>query len=136
MEPLQRALVDFMVVISACDAEMTDSELRTIGATVTNMPIFRGFDSNALPKLAAETAARINRDGDLTHLIEGIANNVPAELTETAYVCAAEVAAADGLDRREERRVLNLIAQALKLDPLVAAAIERAAHARQRRLPH
>lgn len=136
MEPLQRALIDFMVVISACDAEMTDSELRTIGATVTNMPIFRGFDSNQLPPLAAETAAKINRNGDLSGLIAGIAANVPAGLAETAYVCAAEVAAADGLDRREERRVLNLIAKALKLDPLVAAAIERAAHARQRRLPH
>jgi tellurite resistance protein len=136
MDSLQRALVDLMVVISACDAEMTDSELRTIGATATNMPIFRGFDAEALPKLAAESAAKINRDGDLSALIQGIVANVPAGLTETAYVCAAEVAAADGLDRREERRVLNLIAQALRLDPLVAAAIERAAHARQRRLPH
>jgi tellurite resistance protein len=136
MHALQRALIDFMVVISACDAEMTDSELRTIGATATNMPIFRGFDSNGLPKLAAETAAKIERGGDLSALIEGIAANVPAPLAETAYVCAAEVAAADGLDRREERRVLNLIAQALQLDPLVAAAIERVAHARQKRLPH
>jgi len=34
------ALIYAMVLVSAADAEMTDSELRTIGEVVTHFPVF------------------------------------------------------------------------------------------------
>ena len=57
-------------------------------------------------------------------------NQLPAKLKETAYALAVEVAASDLAVGREELRFLAILRDALDLDKLVTAAIERSAIAR------
>jgi len=61
--------------------------------------------------------------------------SVPALLRETAYMIACEVAVADGPPGPEELRVLEVLRDALELDPFVTAAIEWGARARYTSLP-
>ncbi len=68
-------------------------------------------------------------------VVIAIARSVlPARLRDTAYALAAEVVAADLLERLEELRVLQLLREALELDPDTVQAIEATVRARHRRL--
>ena len=66
-------------------------------------------------------------------MLDLIADGLPERLHETAYVLAAEVAATDLRVKVEEVRFLELLAERLKLDKLVCAALERAARARHQK---
>jgi hypothetical protein len=61
-----------------------------------------------------------------------IAAALPVPLRETAYALACDVVAADRGASQSELRLLGMLRERLELDPLVAAAIERAARARHR----
>ena len=63
-------------------------------------------------------------------MLQTIAGALPRKLHETAYALAVEVAAADLKVPDEEIRLLELLRDALHLDKLVTAAIERSARAR------
>ncbi len=55
-------------------------------------------------------------------------------LRETAYALACDVVAAGKGSSQPVLRMLELVMQELRLDPLVAAAVERGARARHQRL--
>ena len=61
--------------------------------------------------------------------------SLPPRLHETAYALAVEVAAVDLHVEQEELRFLQILRDALNLDPLAIAAIERGARARYRVSP-
>ncbi|MGD9538042.1 MAG: tellurite resistance TerB family protein [Alphaproteobacteria bacterium] len=127
-------LIYTMVLVSAADREMTDNEMASIGQDVLRLPIFRDFDQNRLPKVAAECAELLDSDEGLDTVLEFIARSLPDRLRETAYALACEIAAADGKVTPEESRILELIRHKLELGRLVSAAIERGARARAMRL--
>jgi hypothetical protein len=66
----------------------------------------------------------------MTTVLGLVNNQLPTKLKETAYALAVEVAAADLVVGREELRFLAILRDALELDKLVTAAIERSAIAR------
>ncbi|HXK54782.1 MAG TPA: tellurite resistance TerB family protein [Hyphomicrobiales bacterium] len=128
--PVQSALIYVMVTMSAVDSSMNDAELRKIGNIVANLPAFKGFDQNRLVSEAEACGEIVSRDGGLKHVLDLIANSLPAKLHETAYALAVEVAAADLAVGQEELRFLQLLRDRLNLEKLVVAAIERGARAR------
>ena len=128
--PVQSALIYVMVTMSAVDSSMNDAELRQIGNIVGNLPVFKGFDQNTLVKEAETCGEIVSKDGGLSHVLDVIANSLPAKLHETAYALAVEVAAADLAVGQEELRFLQLLRDRLDLEKLVGAAIERGARAR------
>ena len=130
----QEALIYVMVTMSAADRSMTDNELRRIGGIVKNLPVFEGFDKERLVAVAEDCGALLNEDDSLDGVLALIAASLPAKLYDTAYALAVDVAAADLDVEQEELRLLQLIRDHLDLDPLVCAAIERAARARFRKL--
>ena len=123
-------LIYTMVLASAADADMTDSELRVIGDIVTHLPVFADYDKNSLPDTTAECAALLNADDGLDTVIEIIREALPAKLRETAYAIACDVVAADAEASQEELRLLEMLRHRLDIDRLTAAAIERGARAR------
>ncbi|HEX2448013.1 MAG TPA: tellurite resistance TerB family protein [Methyloceanibacter sp.] len=131
-EPLNHhaALIYVMVTMSAVDRAMTDAELARIGEIVSNLPIFRDFDHNALVKTAEGCGEILAADGGLEHVLVLIRSNLPKKLRETAYAVALEVAAADLNVRPEEARFLEMLGDSLDLDRLTTAAIERGIRAR------
>ena len=124
------ALIYTMILVSAADRNMTDAELRTIGEIVRYLPIFKKFDLDKLPKVAADCAEILDDDEGLDKALEVIKGALPQKLHETGYAVACDVAAADGHIEPEVIRLLELLRHALGVDRLAAAAIERAARAR------
>ncbi|MDE0059885.1 MAG: tellurite resistance TerB family protein [Defluviicoccus sp.] len=128
------ALIYAMVLASAADREMTDTELRRIGQIVDRLPVFDDFDTDALAARAAECAELLNAEDGLEAVIEAIRGALPQKLRETAYAVACEIVVADGKVAQEEVRLLEMLAEGLPIDRLAAAAIERGARARHMRL--
>ncbi len=124
------ALIYTMVLVSAADGAMSDTELRTIGDIVTKMPVFRDFDAERLVKVAGECGEVMSGEGGLEAVLGLIKEAIPPKLAETAYAVAVEVATADDRLGQEELRVLELIRHTLGIERLHAGAIERSARAR------
>jgi len=124
------ALIYTMVLMSAADREMSDAELSSIGEMIGNLPVFRRYDRNKIPKTAASCVDLLQKKDGLDSIVRHIRDGLPAHLRETAYALACEVAAADGKVTEEEMRLLELIRHGLEIDRLIAAGIERGARAR------
>jgi tellurite resistance protein len=128
------ALIYVMVTISAVDRAMSDEELSRIGQIVSNLPIFADFDENGLVQTAQACGEVLAGDDGLNKVLALVKRTLPSPLRETAYALAVDVAAADLLIQKEERRFLELLAENLEISKLVVAAIERGARARHRTL--
>lgn len=127
----QQALIYAMITVSAVDRSMADSELKRIGSIVRELPVFRDYDENWLLDESRECGAMLSMDGGMRRVLDLVTASLPEGLRETAYVLCAEVAASDRRIASEEIRFLDLLAEALSLDKLTCAALERAATARQ-----
>src|SRR5690606_939597 len=106
-----------------------------VGNIVQMLPIFRDFDAESLVKVAEECADLLNSEEGLDRVLGLVTSNLPSRLYETAYTLAVDVASADGSVKREENRLLEIIADRLGIDALTVAAIQRAARARYAVLP-
>ena len=126
----QNALIYTMVMMSAADRDMTDSELQAIGDMVKHLPVFNGYDLSQLSKAAQDCAELLSDPSGLDKALEVILSALPDKLHETAYAFACDVAAADGRASQEELRLLEWLRHALTLNRLTAAAIEQGARAR------
>jgi len=128
------ALVYTMVLVSAADSNMTDSELKTIGEIVSHLPVFADYDLKKLTKDAQACAELLAGKNGLEKALSQIVASLPEKLRETAYAVALDVAAADGAATQEELRLLEILRHRLAVGRLPAAAIERGARARYTRL--
>jgi tellurite resistance protein len=124
------ALICTMVIVSAADSNMTDAELAAIGEIVGHLPVFRDFDRKTLPSVLESCSQLLSREEGLEEAFTEIGKVLPANLRETAYALACDIAAADGQAAQEELRVLELMRDRLNIDRLIAAGIERGARAR------
>jgi tellurite resistance protein len=131
-EPLTHhgALVYVMVTMSAVDRSMNDSELACMGEIVSHLPVFADYDQEQLVKTAEACGEVLSTDEGLERVLSLIRAALPKKLRETAYAVALEVAAADREVKPEEIRFLEMLGEALELDKLTTAALERGIRAR------
>jgi tellurite resistance protein len=129
---LQEALIYVMVMVSASDSSMTDKELHSIGEVIKTLPVFSAFDQERLVSVAQDCGERLQAENGMAATIALIAESVPASYRDTAYALAVEIAIADVTVAQEELRMLQMLRDALGLDKLTVAAIERGAQARYR----
>ncbi len=132
--PIQTALVYVMILISAADRTMGNSELARIGELVRRWPVFNGFNQEMLVPMAEDCATIVAEENGVQTILGLIKAAVPDDLSDTAYLLACEVAAIDTQLVSSEMQVLELLRQALGLDRLTAAALEISAQARNRKL--
>jgi len=128
------ALIYVMVIMSAADSSMTDTELASIGEIVKTLPVFRSFDVDQIIPCAQHCGERLQEEDGLNSILTLVAETLPAKLYDTAYAIAVDVAAADLNVQQEELRVLQMLRDRFNLDKLTCAAIERGAQARHRTL--
>lgn len=131
----QTALIYVMVTMSAVDRVMDDAEIMEIGNMVRDLPVFEGYNPEMMIPAAQQCADILDTDDGLDNILDLIAGTIPEALHDTAYALAVEVAAANLKVKQEELRFLQLLRNRLDIDKLTAAAIERGAQARHRRLP-
>ena len=125
-------LIYTMVLASACDGDMTDREIQSIGQIVQTLPAFVEFNEDELPDVTRKCALYLADEEGLTDALDFIRDTLPAKLYDTAYAIACDIVAADGEAGQEELRMLEMIRHRLDVDRLTAAAIERGASARHR----
>lgn len=128
----QEALIYLMVIVSAAEGDMTPRELSRIGTVVRSLPIFEDFDDNKLVDVAQKCQQIVQAEDGLNVIMNLIRDALPERLYDTAYAVAVEIASADPRVEPEELRILQILRNRLRLDPLTVAAIERAARARHR----
>lgn len=126
----ETALVYLMVVVSASDNDMTDSELKRIGDIVRSIRPFLKYDEENLVRDAENCAEILGVDDGLEAVLGLVMAAIPTTHIDTAYAMACEIAVADGRLQQEELRILAIIRDNLGLDRLTASAIERGAAAR------
>jgi hypothetical protein len=128
----QDALIYLMVVAATSDANISDRELEIIGALVTRLPVFEGFNRDHLGAVAAEAIDLIKDSSSIDKMLDMVLGAIPERLHDTAYALAVEVAAVDLRLEQAELRLLEMIRDKLDLDGLIASAIEASARARLR----
>ena len=119
-----------MVIASAVDSDMTDTELLRIGQIVDRMPVFRDYEMDDLTTDAQACAELLAKPDGAQGVINAIKKALPVKLRETAYAFACEVVAADLHASQDELRLLEALSYDFDIDPLAAAAIQRGARAR------
>ena len=124
------AIIYTLVMVSAADRNMKTAELAQIGRFVTQLPAFADYDASKIVETAQECAVMLQVENGLERTLAQVAAALPGPLRETAYLLACEVAAIDERIPLEEMRMLQKIRQALDLDRLTSAALERATQAR------
>lgn len=130
----EQALIYVMVTMSGVEGKTNVNELKEISHVVKSLPIFRNFDSSRLAVVAQECAAILQEPEGLTTVLGLVGDQLTVKLRETAYALAVEVAAVDLAVGKEELRFLAILRDALGLDKLVTAALERSAIARYQSL--
>jgi tellurite resistance protein len=126
----EQALVYVMVMMSAVEGRIKPEELAELDLLVRTLPVFRNFDRGRLATVAQECGDMLQVKDGMKTVLSLVADQLPLRLRETAYALAVEVAAVDLAVGKEELRFLAILRDALGLDKLVTAAIERSAIAR------
>ena len=129
----EQALIYTMVTMSGVEGKVNAIELAEIRQLVQTLPIFRNFDEHRLMTVAQEAGEILQEPEGLTAILGLIKQALSPKLRETAYALAVEVAASDLAVGKEELRFLAMLRDALGMDKLVTAAIERSAIARYQR---
>ena len=126
----QDCLVSLMIAVSASDANILTAELVKIQSTLNHLPIFAEYDIDRLNVMSQLVLDLFEQDDGVDALFELIIDHLPQRLYETGYALCCDVAAADGIIREPELRLLEEMRYTLNIDRLHAAAIERGARAR------
>ncbi len=129
-----QALIYALITVAAVDRSISDVELARIGSMVRELPAFAGYGGDWLMDEAQAAGKLLSKPPNGVETVLGLVKDaLPPELGETCYMLCAEVAAADLDVGPEEVRFLQRLADALKLDDLVCAALERGARARHQK---
>jgi tellurite resistance protein len=129
----EQALIYTMVTMSGVEGKVNAIELAEIRQLVQSLPIFRDFDEHRLMMVAQEAGEILQEPEGLQAILGLIREALSPKLRETAYALAVEVAASDLAVGKEELRFLAMLRDAMGLDKLVTAALERSAIARYQR---
>ena len=130
----QQALVCTMVLVAAASGGITDREIGVMAGLVQTLPVFRNFSSEQLNAATEAAVALLREEDGLTHAGRLISEALEPRLRETAYALACEVVAANRSADQDSLRMLEFVGNELRLDPLVAAAMERGAKARRQQV--
>ena len=130
----QDSLVATMILTAAADAAMTEREAEVITSIVGLLPVFEGFDAARIAEISTAVVQMLQEESGVDQIMSLVEEGLSDDLAETAYALACDVAAADGTVGTEEMNLLELVRHRLEIDRLNAAAIERGARARHRRL--
>jgi len=123
-----------MIAISVSDETIRTAELMSIERMVNHLPIFGNYEIERITDVANIVYDILADEDGLDIFWDVVRQNLPERLYDTAYAMACDVAASDGKAREGELRLLEDMRYELKIDRLLAAAIEAGARARHRML--
>ncbi|WP_157066635.1 tellurite resistance TerB family protein [Hyphomicrobium sulfonivorans] len=128
----QEALVYAMFAAAASDRTVSQPELLRINSMVAELPAFRSLGGDWMSREAQDCGRLLSKPDGMGKIVQMIVGALSPDLRETAYALAAEVASSDLAIKDGEREFLKLLEEAMQLDPLLKAALEKAAVVRHR----
>jgi tellurite resistance protein len=128
------ALIYTMVLVSAAEGDISDAEIAAMTRLVGSLPAFDDFDRARVISIGQECTELLKDSDGIDTALDLIAEALPQPLRETAYALACDVVAADAKASESELNLLEMIRHRLEIERLVAAAIERSARIRHRRV--
>ena len=130
----QEALVCTMVLVAAAETGgISDREIGLMATLVQLLPVFQGFSTDRLRSAADAAIALLREEDGLAHAGSLVRSSLEPRMRETAYTLACEVVAVEPKPSQAILRMLEFVAEELRLDRLVIAAIERGTRARYQR---
>ncbi|MDH4980755.1 Tellurite resistance protein TerB [Hyphomicrobium sp. D-2] len=124
-----------MFAAAASDRTVSQPELLRINSMVAELPAFRALSGDWMSREAQDCGRLLSKPDGMGKVVQMIVAALSPDLRETAYALAAEVAASDLAIKDGEREFLKLLEEALQLDALLKAALEKAALVRHRSIP-
>ncbi|HET6197639.1 MAG TPA: tellurite resistance TerB family protein [Acetobacteraceae bacterium] len=128
------ALVLTMVLVAAADGGTTDREIGVMSGQVQTLPVFHEFTTAQLATATDAAVQLLNEEDGLQRAGRLMRDALETRLRETAYALACEVVAASKVAKERTLQMLAFVRDELRLDPLIAAAIERGVRARHQRI--
>lgn len=138
------ALVLTMVLVAVADEGITDREIGIMAGQVQTLPAFYEFTKGQLSDVTEAAVRLLKEENGLAHAGTLMRNALSPKLRETAYALACEVVAggAQGTGKGPGQRanrgqaldMLDFVREELRLDSLIAGAIERGIRARYQRI--
>lgn len=124
------ALVLTMVLVAAADGGITDREIGIMSGLVQTLPAFQTFTGDQFRQVTDAAVALLKEEDGLKHAGRLLRGALSARLHETAYALACEVVVGDRRAKSASLDMLEFVREELRLDPLIATAIERGIRAR------
>jgi len=118
----QEAFLAIALATSAADGNIDESEAKGIFAYLLQMKMFDGYSEKQVQNMFKKLVTVLQNEG-IGGLVAIAKSSLPQELHETAFLCAVDVALADGVVEDSEKELLEELQQILGVSDEVGAKI-------------
>jgi len=110
----QEAFLAIALATSAADGQIVEEEVRGIFAYLLQMKMFDNYTERQMSDMFKKLVTVLQNEG-IGGLVAIAKSSLPAELRETAFSCAVDIALADGVVEDGERAMLEELQQVLEV---------------------
>ncbi len=110
----QEAFLAIALATSAADGNIDESEAKSIFAYLLQMKMFEGYTEKQVQDMFKKLVTILQNEG-VGGLVAIAKSSLPSELRETAFLCAVDVALADGVVEDSEKELLAELQQVLEV---------------------
>jgi tellurite resistance protein len=108
----QEALLAIALATSAADGNIAEEEAKGIFAYLLQMKMFAGLSEKQMYEMLKKLISVLENEG-IGGLVAIAKSSLPNELRETAFVCAVDIAFADGVIEDSEKALLDELQQVM-----------------------
>lgn len=90
----------------AADGDVAEEEIASLGAILTRMNLYKGWTSRDFDRTFRRVGVDLKKNG-LDATVPKLADALPMELRESAFLNACDLVLADGVVRQEESRYVD-----------------------------
>jgi tellurite resistance protein len=118
----QEAFLGIALATSAADGNIDESEAKGIFAYLLQMKMFDGYTEREMSDIFDKLVTILQNEG-IGGLVAIAKSSLPAELCETAFACAVDIALADGVIEDSEKALLEELQQVLDVSDDIGGKI-------------
>lgn len=118
----QESFLAIALAVSAADGHISQSEVNGIISYLSRMKMFQNIAGNRMQAMFDNLIGIIRRQG-VGPLVNMAKGSLPAELRQTAFACAVDIALADGVIEQDEQNLLEELQKVLEVPENIALNI-------------
>lgn len=118
----QEAFLAIALATSAADGNIVEEEVKGIFAYLLQMKMFDGLTERQLSDMFKKLVTVLQNEG-VGGLVAIAKSSLPAELRETAFACAVDIALADGVVEDSEKALLDELQQVLEVSDEIGGKV-------------